>query len=193
MGAKCNITALALKKINELYWGTKYKEVDNLIIQNYIQSLNCNLDSKCYDTIDEDCSNPTIVFNCSLSVVAISSLITENTIKFFIKDEDFVQGKPPYQYHWTYEQDDFDNSGPIDTNESILTVKVGKDINLLVSSIRVSITDSNNCNIIKTCYLTPSGMKCADDYIPCPNTNGLRVINKTKYCVGASGLIVRKK
>ena len=193
VGAKCNITYLALRKVDELFWGIKYKGIDDAILENYTNYLNCNLDSKCYDTTDEDCSNPTIVFNCSLSVNAISSIITENTIKFFIKEEDFVQGKPPYTYHWTYEQNDFDNSGPIDTDESVLTVKIGKDINLLVSSINVLVTDANNCIANKTCYLTPTGMKCANDYVPCPNTTGLRIVNKTKHCVGASGLIVSKK
>lgn len=193
VGAKCGITSLALKKITELHWGTKLN-VDDKIIQNYIESLGCKIDSDCYKGDDDICDNPTIVFLCKLKVDAISNIIDENTITFYIKDEDLTAGVPPYTYHWSFEQDDFDISGAVDVDQAVLTVKVGKDINLLVSSISVLVTDSQNCKAIKNCYLTPGGiMKCADDFVPCSNSSGLRVVSKTTYCVKPLGLTVTKK
>lgn len=192
VAVKCNITSLALKKLNELYWGNKYKGVDNLIIENYIYSLSCSGLEMCY-TEEDDCSNPTIVLNCNLNIALISNTINQNVITFYIKDTDFTGGLAPFTYQWTYEQSDFDNSGDINVSESVLSVKLGKRLELLVTSISVKVVDANGCIYNKTCYLALSQMQCADDYIPCPNISSLSVINKITNCVMPIGLIVNKK
>jgi hypothetical protein len=192
VGVKCNITSLALSKLNELYWGTKNRDLNDRILENYIENLDCsNIDLEICES--NDCINETEIFNCSISINKISSSINENVITFFIADGDLVGNSPPYKYKWTYEEDDFDNSGEIDIDEAVLTVKVGKKLNLLVSLIGVEVTDKYGCKATKNCYLTPTGMQCADSYIVCPNVSGLTVRNKAVRCVGVSGLIVRKK
>lgn len=192
VAAKCNITSSALSKINELYWATKYKGLDDIILENYIEYLNC-------PTIDlnichpDGCVNITEDFTCSLNIAKISSTISENTVTFFIADGDLAGNSPPYTYNWTYQIDDFDNSGGIDTQEAVLTVKVGKQLILLVTPIAVQVVDKYGCIANKACFLTPSGMQCASDYKACSNITGLVVNNKTVRCVGVSGLIVSKK
>lgn len=188
--AKCNITLSALGKLNELYWGVRRTGLDDIIIENYIEHLGFSKMEICHP---RDCSNDTIVFTCNLAIASISKAVNENVITFFIADGDITGGKAPFTYKWTFESDDFDNSGTIDVEEAILTVKVGKRLNLLVSSISVKITDSNNCSYIKNCFLTPSGMECAENFVSCPNTSNLQVYSNTIRCVGVSGLIISKK
>ncbi len=188
--AKCNITSFALKKLSELYWGTKYKNVDDSIIENYAESLGCGVINICNPS---DCVNETEILNCSLSITKISKTVEENTVTFYIEDEDLVGGTSPFQYEWEFEEDDFDNSGEIDVSQAILTIKVGKRLDLLVSLISVTITDINGCIAIKNCYITPSGMQCANDYVACPNNTALAITNKFIRCFSSVGLIVSKK
>lgn len=188
--AKCNITSLALSKLNELYWATKYKNLDDKILENYAESLGCSDMEICNPS---DCVNETEIFNCSLSINKISYTIDENTVTFYIADGDLVGNSPPFEYMWSYDIDDFDNSGVIDIEKAVLTVKLGKELDLLVTPISIQITDKYGCKATKNCYLTPDGMQCADNYVACPNVSGLVVTNKTMNCVGVSGLIVSKK
>lgn len=191
MAAKCNIISLALKKLSELYWGTKYKDIDDIILENYAESLDCGQMVICNEAID--CSNNVIEFNCSLNIAAIYKIVNENTVTFYIADGDLTGGLAPFKYQWDFEDDDFDQSGELETDQAVLTVKAGKDLDLLVSIISVMVTDANNCEFIKHCYITPSGMQCADDYTACLNVSGLVVSNSTTACVNTSGLIVSKK
>lgn len=190
MAAKCNITSLALKKLSELYWGAKYNNIDAIILENYAESLNCGQMVICNDV--KNCNNDTITFNCNLGITAISKIIDENTVTFYIADGDIIGGLEPFIYQWDYEEDDFDQSGEIDTSEAVLTVKAGKDLSLLVSIVSVMVTDANNCEFIKHCYITPSGMQCANNYAACLNISDLVVNNSITRCVNVSGLIVSK-
>lgn len=191
MAVKCNITDLVLSKLKELYWDTK-ANVDKDILQNYLESLGC-VDYMPIPCVDVPCSNDTIVLTCNMVVAKISKTELENTITFYIESEDFTGGTPPFMYHWTYEVADFDNSGTIDTDKAILTVKLGKKLNLLVTGVTVRVTDSNGCIVTKNCFLANDVMQCANNYVACDNSTSLSITNKNKFCPGASGLIVNNK
>jgi len=190
VAAKCNITSSALKVLNELYWGTKDNTVDDVILENYAESLGCSVMNICNE---DNCINLTETLNCALVLSKISVTTDLNTATFFIADGDLTGGKSPYKYTWSYEEEDFDNSGEVDIDEAVLTVKLGKKLDLLVSLVSVNIVDDNGCIVNKGCYITPTGMQCATDYVSCPNVTGLVVNNKVTKCFGVSGLIVNKK
>ena len=189
VAAKCNITLSILGKLNELHWGVRKTGLDNIILENYIEFLGFSKMEICHP---RDCNNDTIVFTCNLNINKISKAVNENVIVFFIEDNDIIGGKVPYTYRWTYEIDDFDNSGQIDIDKATLTVKMGKKLELLVTKVSVKITDSNNCTYNKICYLTPIGLQCAENFVPCSNVTNLQIINKER-CVGVSGLVINKK
>lgn len=192
MGAKCNITSSVIEKFINLQWGIATKNVDGIILENYIEFLAC-------PTLDyiicnpSDCNNNSISVTCNLSIAKITALIVDKVVTFSILNEDILNGLAPYTYKWEYETNDFDNSGVIDTDKSVLTVKSNKKASLLVTNIKLTITDSNNCIITKSCYLTPQGMQCINTYIPCMTITNLLVTNKRVQCVAPSGLLVFKK
>lgn len=192
MAAKCNITSLTLEKLNQLYWGIKGRNINDSILENYLEQLEC----ECVELAtcsDVDCDNDTVVVTCQLSISAIQSAISENVVTFSIPDNGILNGTAPYTYQWTYELDDFDPSGPINVSTSTLTVKPTKRLNFLISNVSVVVTDANGCTATKSCWLTPSGMQCAENYVACLPPSVLTVMNKTILCGALSSLVVIKK
>ena len=187
---KCNITSTVLNKITYLQKGRKFFNEES-IYENYLGFLNC--DSVDYNIcFPDNCSNPTIIFICTLAVSGISAIVDKDSgqVTFYIADNQFVNGIPPYSYSWIYNTADFDLVSVIGNNQIVLSIKQGKTFDALVSQISVSITDSNGCYASKSCYLTPIGIQCASDYQECPNGNNLQIVNLYTQCFGASGLIV---
>lgn len=192
MAAKCNITSLTLDKLNQLYWGIKGKNIDDGILENYLEQLECECVelTTCHDA---DCDNDPIVVTCQLAISAIQASITENVVTFSIPTNGISNGTAPYSYQWTYELDDFNLSGPIGASTSVLTVKPTKDVNYLISNISVVVTDANGCTATKSCWLTPSGMQCTEGYAACIPPSVLVVTNKTILCGALKSLVVIKK
>lgn len=191
MAAKCNITSSILQKLAQLKWGVNSNAIDEVIIENYVEQLAC-------DCIDLDichpdnCINDTIIVTCNVQVAKISNTIVENLVTFYIQDIDLTGGLAPYTYQWSFEQDDFDNSGTVDVNKAVLTVKLGKKPELLVTKITVTITDNNGCKVTKSCYMTPQGMQCLTTYKPCSTITNLKLISKNVTCVRVKSLVVTK-
>lgn len=84
---KCNITEYTLELVNSVRYGIKFTS-QNKILENYIQSLEC-------DTVDivpcypDDCTNETTIINCNALVIGdIASEVDEdnNGILFYIED-----------------------------------------------------------------------------------------------------------
>lgn len=192
MAAKCNIASLAIKKLNKLHWGINISDVEDAILENYIEQLDCK-DTDLIVCYEEPCVNNPVIVNCNLAISLIQSSIFENTVTFSIPTGGITNGIAPYSYKWTYEVDDFTQSGPININTSTLTVKPSKDINFIISNISVEITDANGCKATKSCWITPSGMQCAENYAPCLPNSLLTVTNKTIVCSPLSSLVVTKK
>lgn len=190
MAAKCNITTLALEQLSVLQFGGKLcKSNIEALIENYIEYLDC-------EEIDlticnpDNCKNDPIIFNCNFNVLRITADVTSQIMVFTVGPSDFAGGTAPYTYDWTFEQDDFDSVGPINQDTLLLTVKTGKITELLVSSVKVKITDANGCIDEKLCYLAGGIMRCGTNYAPCSAPSMLAIINNAVHCVRPTGLIV---
>lgn len=193
MAAKCNITSLALKKLNQLYWGFKPdSDISSAVIENYIEYLDCK-DVKIANCYEVECKNDPIVVTCQLAISSIQSTINQNVVTFSIPSDGITNGTAPYTYKWVYETDDFDNSGPIDVSTSVLTVKPTKKVDYLVTNIQVTVTDAKGCTATKSCWLTPTGMQCTENYVACLTNSFLTVTNKVVVCGALSSLVVTKK
>lgn len=192
MAAKCNIISSVISKLNGLYWGITDKSIDDKIIENYIEQLNC-IDVFVVPCSNGDCPDSTVKKVCNFRILRISGTTNENSITFFIEDKNLLDGVAPFIYNWSFETKDFDNSGSINLSTATLTVKSTKKLNLLVSKITLNIIDSDGCKSTKTCYLTPQGIKCDINYKPCPPVASLKVTVKTKLCPKVSSLLVTKK
>lgn len=192
MAVKCDISSIVLQKLGQLYWGTNTEYIDDTILQNYIEYLDC-------DTVElveckpSTCTNETQHYICNIQIVKISSSYVQNVVTFFVESTDIINGVKPYSYQWDFEEDDFDNSGPIDTTTAVLTVKASKDRELLVTKIILKITDAIGCEVIKSCYLTPQGMRCETGYKACLPATGLTVRNKITLCVAPRGLLAIRR
>lgn len=186
VAAKCNITGLVLEELSRLFYGFKCKDNSYAIIENYIESLNCegiNLEV-CFPS---DCKNELVIFNCTFNVVGITSSINGNVVTFSVVT---VGGTTPFTYAWTFEVDDFTLSGAINQSTLVLTLKPGKSFPDLVSQVSVAITDANGCTDIKSCWLDDLAMKCSVNFVPCVNPSNLTLSNPVTYCVAPSSLVV---
>ena len=194
MAAKCNITSLTLEKLRQISWGVKGKNVDDAILENYIEQLGY---CKCVELVicneGEDCSDDVVVLTCQLAISSIQASVSENVVTFSIPNGGITNGLAPYTYQWTYELDDFTQSGPVNVETSVLTVKPNKDVDYLVTNVSVVVTDANGCTATKSCWLTPAGMQCVENYAACIPINGLTVTNKVILCGTLRSLIVSKK
>lgn len=190
MAVKCNIVYQALGKLYELQYGTSCSNKDNLIVENYIENLDCSeIDFVACGPKDTAtrCTDA-IVFKCSFRVTKITIVTQEDiTITYGLES---VGGKAPYTYDWQIDTSDFDISGPINHDSAIFTVKAGKDLALLVSPVSVTVTDADGCRSTKTCTLTPEGLKCSVNYVACPNTSNLQVTSNFTFCARPHGLVL---
>jgi hypothetical protein len=175
VAAKCNIAKLALNKANKLLWGLSCSANNNAIVENYIEYLDCSIDQKiCYQ--GDDCTNDPIILNCSLIVTGISFQIVGSEtvdILFNLAVGNIYGAKNPLIYKWHYDTDVFDLVGNDSSFNVQLKLKPGKNINLITTAISVDITDANGCKDSKQCYYTPSGIQCADSFVPCLGVTGL--------------------
>lgn len=192
VAAKCNITEFALQVISELRWGIKCKDSSIAIIENYLESLNCSNVSLIICN-EADCTNEPIIFNCNFNIVSISFQLNpseEEDVIFNISVSDYAGGTAPFTYKWFYDDEIFDILGE-DTDEELkLKLKAGQDIALIVTQIGVQITDANGCVDDKECWLTPEGIQCNPNYVPCNNPIGLEVIYEYVACARPSKLEV---
>lgn len=191
---KCNIIGLVLTKLNKLYWGFSCEDIDDKILDNYKNSLTCDTLNKttCFP---DNCVNETVILICDLQISGISFSFdeTERIITFFIPEEGITNGLAPYSYKWTYEIDDFDQAGTIDTAQSTLALKENKQFDVLVTAISVEVTDANGCKATKNCYFVEGEIQCAEDYQPCSNVSNFVVRDNFVRCIGVSGLLVSIK
>jgi len=187
---KCGITDAALKELNSLYYGFGYKDNADRILENYIGFLKCpTLDYiPCYS---DNCSNPTITFVCSIGVGNLVAVLDLNNNSVTFSVGNITNGNPPYTYSWVYGADLIPQS-PLNTNVASFGVVTGKFVNLIVTTIGLTITDNNGCIIVKSCYLTPDGVQC-NGFVACVTSSSLSVVNKNTSCSMPIGLIVVKK
>jgi hypothetical protein len=187
---KCNITKFTNIELNKINFGSKYNLSSKEILENYIQFLNCptvNINI-CYP---DNCNNSTIDFTCTIAISAISQIIDNRTITFFLDLGSLTNYVNPLQYLWTYDNTVFDITGGLNQSTLVLTLKSGKIFDNLVSQVTLKVTDANGCSITKSCFLVSEAMQCST-YILCSNPRNLNIVNRMVYCVSPSGLIVNK-
>lgn len=176
---KCNITSLVLEKLNKLKWGFSCKDNSCGIVENYLQYISKDCPTVIFSIcFPDNCQNSAIVFNCNLKLIGITGErdVDQEKIVFDLGVGDYINGLPPFTYEWTYDEDIFDIiSGSTTSPQIELQLKEDKQIELVITPIMVEITDSNGCTASKQCYLTPEGMQCANNYVPCNNPSDLEV------------------
>ena len=190
MAAKCNITKFVLEDLNTFNYGFNCVDNSCAIIENYVEYLNCPsvIQEICHP---DNCENKPIFFECTFNIKKISSRVIENnTIEFFIEDENLINGVSPYQYSWVYEEEDFELINNTTSNTLILQPKENKDLSVIVSRIQVSIICDNGCMSTKVCWLTPQGMECGNMYEPCDNPHALEVVPNYIHCPSCKTLII---
>lgn len=179
---KCNITKYALNRVAQLQFGINCENVTDAIIENYLVYLGCG-GSICYP---DDCSNPVIYFKCRFRVLGITRTIPSDNnvydIQFSATGANLFKGEEPYTYEWSFDADDFEVVGSATGSSINLKLKEGKQLNLLVTSIGVTVEDGNSCQDSKTCWLVNSAMQCADNYVPCANPQILEVTPRYIIC-----------
>ena len=173
MGAtnKCNITSLVTQKVNELMYGIAPISED-AILENYAIYLGCSTVKIPVCKAPDDCSNETIVLICNLVIEEILHTATGTTHVFSVPPMDDIES-----YTWDYDTRIFTLASASDESSITLVVKGGIDMEYVVTPISVLAMAENGCIAIKTCYYTPNGMQCADDYMPCSNPRDLQVTN----------------
>jgi hypothetical protein len=192
VAVKCNIASLALENSAKLLYGFSCKDNSIAFIENYIESLACP------DIILEECGsvvceNPVVVFNCVFNVNRIAMQVVEgNTVVLTatIGNGDYAGGTPPFTYQWNFDENDFEVTGPINQSQIALTPKDGKEIEDLISKITVTVTDSNGCQSVKSCWVEQGVGKCNDNYVGCTNPSDLVVTDAETYCAAPSNLII---
>jgi hypothetical protein len=189
VAVRCNITTDVVNKLAELQWGVKAPSIAENVMINYLEYLGWETIGGC----PAACCNETIHILCEILVNKISYTLVDNIVTFYIADGDIVKGVAPFSYVWDFEEDDFDAAGPIDVEQSVLKVKLGKSPTLLVTKIIVKITDSRGCATTKSCYLTPLGMMCASNYQACLPATRLAVRSNIVVCTKLKALVVLKK
>lgn len=177
VAAKCNITGLVLNRLNRLQWGIACKDTSCEIIEDYIQHLNCS-DTHIIPCDTDNCLDAEpVIFNCNFNITSISATLNpigeDADIIFDLKVINYVGGLLPFTYLWIYDTTDFDLIGNVTDPQIKLKLKGNKKIELLVTEIEVQITGADGCKDSKSCWLTPEGMECNVNYIPCPNTANL--------------------
>lgn len=188
---KCNITKYGLSVVNQLYYGIGTPDED-LFIDNYIDYLQCEDMENRASCYQDTCFNPTIVIDCDIDIATISYVINDKTVTFFVAQEDLTGANGEVTYKWTYRSEDFDPSSPDNEAEILLTLKGDKEFEYLVTQIGVTITDADGCESTKTCYLTPEGIICIDNFAECPNPTNLQMINLVVNCGGVRNLTMTK-
>lgn len=188
MAVKCNIVGLVLNKLYNLQYELECKDYSNDIIENYIEYLDCDIPGFVPCNIATDCRDNVTISECRLTVNKI--VIISRVLNTIVYGVDLVGGVAPFTYQWIFDTTDFNNSGTVDTNQATLTVKGGKNLALIVSPISVTVTDSEGCKYTKNCTLIPEGLRCNDNYVPCPNISNLQVASKFTYCARPENLVV---
>lgn len=189
MAVKCNIVGQVLGKLYALQYGGDCRKESNSIIENYIEYLNCSsVEVIPCQPQATDCSETIINFVCKIAITSLHIVSKEaDTIVYGVT---VSGGKAPYEYVWDFDDTDFTNGGPVNTNQSTLVVKAEKDLALLVSPISVTVTDADGCEATKSCVLNPTGLNCNSSVASCSNPTGLTVIDKITYCGVPSNLTV---
>lgn len=200
VAAKCNITTLALDKMNSLKWGFSCVVPNYLIAENYIEYLNCP-DVKIDDCFTGNCNGEPIVIvhNCELVITQIrvkfpspaSEVLLYET--FYVTPEiDIVNGTPPYTYEWSFPTNLFTRLTSSNPAELLLAVRqdISFDPDLMSYPITLTVTDSVGCAYTKTCYKTPTGMECGHRYEECSNVGILTVDTEYLVCSAPDTLTI---
>lgn len=171
---KCNITALAVEQLNSLYYGFQCKDKSVVILENYLDYLNCpTVDhTTCFP---DNCSNPVITNMCNIVLSSISYTVVGRTLTFYIDPANLTGATLPLTYLWSYNTQDFTITGNNTSSTLVLTLKTGKVLSSLVTMVTVGIQDANQCTASKQCYLVQGTMHCDSGYVQCPNGSNLVV------------------
>lgn len=191
---KCNIAKSVLERLSSLTWGLDCKDVTCSILENYVEYLDCD-NVKQNICIDPDnCVNDPIYFSCRFNIISISSEIpvdtTEYDISFSLNGTNYAGGTQPFTYNWTYDTNDFDPVGDVDSDTIKLKLKPGKVLSLIVSNISVSVIDANECSDSKNCVIDAQIMHCNQFYEACYNPQSLTVHNLYVACTKPKNLVV---
>lgn len=197
MAVKCNIASQVLEKIKLDAWGfSKDKSIDRSILFNYAEYLNCEdvVLNPCED--DSNCAKILAglrtVKKCNMNLIGMTVSIEEedNEATFFLSAGNIIGGKPPYYYQWYHDESKIELIGS-NTEETVKFRPVGDaQINLMVYPIILLVADSEGCADMKTCYYTPSGVKCNNNFDPCYPVENLQVLFNYVECSKTLNLVV---
>ena len=95
-------------------------------------------------------------------------------------------------YLWSFDKGVFTATGSVNEPTLVLSVNKGKDLDAVVSPVKVTVTNGDGCVASQDCYYTPQGMQCG--IVPCTNPQDLSVINiQPAVCTPPTSLKVLKK
>ena len=189
VAAKCNIVDLVLQDLAELQYGFACKSDSKAVLENYLEYLDCAniILNICNPASNCEKDNP-VSFNCEFNIISISATLHPDDpdnadIIFDLKVLDYVGGKLPFTYNWIFDSNDFESIDAVNLPQVRLKLLPNKVLENLSSLIAVEITDADNCQDIKTCYLTPGGtLNCGDSFLPCSTPVGLQVVYNYVPC-----------
>jgi hypothetical protein len=186
---KCQITKHVIDILNSLHWGVNCRNNNNAIYDNYIGYLDCStvLQSRCYP---DTCLNETTNLVCTMSITGIDYTIGVDGITATFNINNLSGYEEPLTYLWEFDNEVFTTTSSINGNTLVLTIKDDKTFDTIVSPITLTITDNNGCKVVKTCYVTPEGMVCTEEYSPCSNPKNLIIMNTFVNCQHPTGLVV---
>jgi len=78
-------------------------------------------------------------------------------------------------YAWTFDTNVFTAVGATNLSTLVLSVNTGVDINLVVSTIGLTVTNEEGCKSTMECYYSPEGIECG--ITSCASPMNLTVIN----------------
>lgn len=198
MAVKCNIAKQALDKYQLKQWGfAKDVKIDRSILFNYLEYIKCEGVEiiPCED--DSDCAKAVltnkVVKRCNMNLISMSVdvLGEDNQLVFSLKVGNVINGTPPYVYQWIWDTDKLELVEGESTDEEVKIKPIGDaDVSLMMFPIILQVTDANGCSDEKTCYYTPSGMKCNNNYVPCYPLENLVVSMINIPCYPVNNLIV---
>lgn len=186
MAAKCNIPASVLEQMSELAWGftcVNKAAVDEAIMENYIEFLQCPTVEIAICHPDCNTGDGVTLFPCNEFVINKITLESYTglmddfvTYAFMVLEAngDLTGVNAPFTCVWEFDTNVLDL---LSLSDCVLTTKykTGVDPNI-ITTIKVTITDSAGCIAEKTCYFINGQIECDDDYIICPNTIDLTVL-----------------
>lgn len=195
---KCNISTYALGQLNKVRYGVGCNLSHDVFYENYLKYIDCpTVDHLvCFPDECNASSVPTVVFTCSLAITTLNYEYNEDNgqLRFFVNPSDITGKLEPISYNWLYDSDIFDVVGLTNQSQLILTLKPGKQLDTINTSITLAIVDANNCEAVKTCGFGNGELVCTGGtYTICSNTINLVVTNKVTQCSGVQFLTVTKK